>query len=90
MTPAKVIPKKPLPLHILESVYNFISKALESKTRKYRNGGAAVGFGSLKPEQDFSTSHTSVSPETVGAHILKHLLDIAAENLGHRQVGVLC
>lgn len=28
----------------------------------------------------------AVSPETVGAHILRHLLDIAAYNLGHRQV----
>ena len=28
----------------------------------------------------------AVSPEAVGAHILRHLLDIAAYNLGHRQV----
>lgn len=28
-----------------------------------------------------------VSPETVGSHVLLHLLDMTARYLGHRQVG---
>jgi len=87
LTPAKIIPKKPLMIKIINYIYEFISKALTSKTRKYANGGsAAVGFGSAVPEQDFSKDYTSVSPESIGAHILNYLLDIAEENLGHRQV----
>lgn len=31
-----------------------------------------------------------VSPETVGSHVLLHLLDMTARYLGHRQVGGLC
>ena len=86
LTPAKIIEKESFIVTMIEKVHKFISKALESKTRKYARGAGAVGFGSASPDQDFSQNHTSVSPETIGSHILKHLLDIAAENLGHRQV----
>ena len=44
-------------------------------------GGGGGGYGRVGQPHN-----ASVSPESVGAQILRHLLDVAAFNLGHRQV----
>mmetsp|Transcript_30564 Transcript_30564/g.68531 ORF Transcript_30564/g.68531 Transcript_30564/m.68531 type:complete len:534 (+) Transcript_30564:198-1799(+) len=86
MTPAHEPKKGPALLLAAEALIQLVEKAFESKTRAYGPGGGGAGVGSSRPEQDLSIARAAVSPETVGSLVLKHLLDIAELNLGHRQV----
>lgn len=50
-------------------------------------GGMAAGEGGEEEEASPSGHPPVVSPEDVGAAILRRLLDMTAAYLGHRQVG---
>jgi len=86
MTPARVKAKRHPAVEMASFVAAKIAKAFESKTRAYAPGGGGIGLGGLEPAQDFSAPRRSVSPESVGAHVLRRLLDMAALRLGHRQI----
>jgi len=77
--------KAPL-LVAVEKGVELVGKAFESKTKAYAPGGGGAGVGSTRAEQDMSVDRTSVSPETVGSHVLRHLLSIAQASLGHSQL----
>ena len=71
----------------LDAALELLGKAFESKTRAYAPGGrGGGGVGGKKPVQDFNVAHAAVSPETVGSHVLGHLLALAEQRLGHDQI----
>uniref|UniRef100_A0A7S2H244 Uncharacterized protein n=1 Tax=Octactis speculum TaxID=3111310 RepID=A0A7S2H244_9STRA len=82
------------PNHVIYNAKRYIGRTYDApavQELEGKHGFAVVANKSVSPSGnwfslDVPGHQSAVSPETVGSYVLRHLLDIAYFNLGHRQI----